>query len=210
MAVPLSAGRPSGPASICVSLHRIPIRSSRASASSAGGAGAWSPAADGALWTPRRMIRSQRPGATAATDMRFTVRVPVLSKQTTRTEASVSTASSRRTSTSRRRIFSTPNAKVVVAMTGSPSGTAETASRMAERTIRSAAKPRRTPMPKTKPQTPSENQTSWRPIVSSWRCIGVSGVAASLSSRWIRPTSVRAPVATAIAVPLPPVTTVPR
>jgi hypothetical protein len=62
--------------------------------------------------------------------MRFRVSVPVLSRQSTCTAPSVSTASSWRINTFRR-IRPMPRASVVVATVGRPSGTAATASEIA-------------------------------------------------------------------------------
>ena len=70
--------------------------------------------------------------------------------------------------------------------------------------------PRSQPMPSMAPLAARTGQTRLEPSAPSWRCIGVSGVADEPTSRPMRPASVEGPVATTIAVPLPPVTTVPR
>jgi len=142
--------------------------------------------------------------------MRFWVKVPVLSKQSTWTEPKVSIAASLRTSTPFSRIRPIPSASVVVATAGRPSGSAATASETAVLSIGKRPRPRRRPIPKIPTHTPALRRTSWRPSVSSRCCKGVGGGATLPKSAWIRPASLAAPVATTIARPRPPVTTLPR
>ena len=142
--------------STSASLHRAPVskrRSTRGSACSA----RWS----------STMRRARAPQAMVVTCISLRVSVPVLSKQTTLAAASVSTASSRRISTLRRRMSSMPSARMVVATVGKPSGTAATASDRADRNIWNRAKPRSQPMPKTRPLTPAASHTICPPRASS-------------------------------------------
>ena len=67
--------------------------------------------------------------------MRFSVRVPVLSKQTAPTAPRVSMASRRRTTALCRRMSRMPRAMVTVATVGRPSGIAATAREMADLAI---------------------------------------------------------------------------
>ncbi len=92
--------------------------------------------------------------------MRFSVSVPVLSKQTVLTEASVSTASSRRMRTSCSRSAATPTVCAVVAIIGKPSGMDATASDSAERAICRAAKPRQYPIARSSRPAPPASQVS--------------------------------------------------
>ena len=151
------------------------------------------------------MRRVCAPQAMVVTCISLRVSVPVLSKQTTVAAASVSTASSRRMMTFRRRMSSMPSARIVVATAGKPSGTAATASDRADRNIWNRAKPRSQPMPNTSPLTPAASHTICRPSPSSCFCMGVCGGAAAPMRRWMRPTSVLSPVATTTARPVPPV-----
>ena len=107
------------------------------------------------------------PQMMAAADIWFWVRVPVLSKAMTFTAARVSIASRRRTSTSRRRICSTPIARVVVARVGSPSGTAATARATAALSICRKPTLRKRPMTSTAAHTVLDTMASWPPRASS-------------------------------------------
>ena len=85
-------------------------------------------------WNPSLVARASCPfQRSRVTVMRLRVKVPVLSKQTSRMAPSASMASSRRTSTFLRDSARTPKASVVVTVVGSPSGTAATPSDTAER-----------------------------------------------------------------------------
>ena len=185
--------------STTASLHRAPVSKRRVTRGSVCSA-RWS--------STMRSVRA--PQAMVVTCISLRVSVPVLSKQTTVAAASVSTASSRRMMTFRRRMSSMPSARIVVATAGKPSGTAATASDRADRNIWNRAKPRSQPMPNTSPLTPAASHTICCPRPSSCFCMGVCGGAAAPIRRWMRPTSVLSPVATTTARPVPPVMIVPR
>ena len=137
------------------------------------------------------------------------VNVPVLSRQKTCTEPSVSTASRCLTATLRDRISLMPIASVVVATAGRPSGTAATASETDDFSISSSGKPLTSPTANTPAHTAPLSSASCVPILSSCLCIGVSGDSASPTMVCIWPSSVALAVPTTTPVPLPPETWVP-
>ncbi len=119
------------------------------------------------------------PVYTADTDILFIVIVPVLSRHIVWTEPSVSTASRCRIRILCLLISLMPRASVVVAMVGSPSGTAATAREIDVFNICRNPYPFKSPIANTPTQTAPPISTSWLPILSSCLSIGVSGGLAS-------------------------------
>ena len=137
------------------------------------------------------------------------VSVPVLSVQTTVEDPSASTAGSFRMSALRPAMRRRPTASAMVATAGRPSGTAAIARAMPASSIRAAGTPWTIPSPVTTAATASVTHTSRRPRTSSRRSSGVFSSSIPPTSAPIRPTCVRAPVATITARPPPAATPVP-
>ena len=140
----------------------------------------------------------------------FSVRVPVLSAQMTVVLPRVSTAGRRRMTAPRWAIRATPIARVIVTAAGRPSGIAPTASATAAVNISATPSPRA--MPTAKVSAASPRITTVRTVLNRaiFRVRGVATVSAWPTSRWISPSSVPAPVATTVPVPVPLVTRVPE
>lgn len=147
---------------------------------------------------------------TSRTVISLRVSVPVLSEQMTVTDPSVSTAGSLRTIADRVAMCRTPRASVMVTTAGSPSGTAATAKPMAadSSSSRESACSRK-PMAIIAAVAAAIATTMRRPSPSISRVSGVSGESASRTRRWIRPSSVRSPVAVTTATARPETTTLP-
>ena len=100
------------------------------------------------------------PVSNSTTAILFSVIVPVLSRQIVCTEPKASTALSPRTRTFCFLMSWIPKARVVVAIVGSPSGTAATAKEIAVLSISAKPYPRSNPMPNTRPHTPDPISTN--------------------------------------------------
>ena len=139
----------------------------------------------------------------------FSVRVPVLSEQMTSVQPKVSTAWSRRI---RERCFTirpTANAKEMVTMAGSPSGTAATARLTPVSSISKRGSPRRIPAPATMAQIIRQPMAIYLPSWSSFFCRGVCSSSISPIIPAILPIWVPMPVAMTRPTPRPAVRMVP-
>ena len=146
----------------------------------------------------------------SVTVISFRVRVPVLSLHTTVVAPRVSTAGNRRTMACRPAIRATPIARMIVTAAGRPSGMAPTARAMAAVTMSPGGSPRSVPSTKVKPASTRMTTVSSRLKAASLRVSGVWTPPDSPTSRWIRPSSVSAPVATTTPVAVPATTSVPE
>ena len=201
----VSVGSPT-PSPVPVSLESLqfaPTRRHHRRASS-------DPTCDGGTTPTSGTGTSPPPVHRTRTVIRFWVRVPVLSEQTTVAPPRVSTAGSRRITAPRRAIRETPIARVMVTAAGRPSGMAPTARATAAVNISAAASPRATPMANVTTARPRMTAVSQPLNVASLRVRGVARSLALPTSRWISPISVAPPVATTIPAPVPAVTRVPE
>jgi hypothetical protein len=144
------------------------------------------------------------------TVIRPVVSVRVLSVQTIVADPSDSTAGSRRTSACRRTIRRMPTASAMVATAGRASGMAATARAMPVSSTVSQGAPLTAAAAATTPDIAIVSQASLRPSASSRRSSGVGSSSIALTSVPMRPSSVRVPVATTTASPVPLATVVPR
>ena len=153
-------------------------------------------------------ISKSAPTATCVTVILFSVSVPVLSQQITVAEPRVSTAGRLFTSAFFLAIRCTPNAIIMVAVAGRPSGIMDIASDMPRRTSDCHVLP-----PRAKPiiiittHTISPIRVSILPTELSFFFMGVWKSSCFLSIPAILPTSVFIPVPTTMPTALPYITT---
>ena len=148
------------------------------------------------------------------TSMRFWVRVPVLSEQTTWAQPRVSTAVRRRMTAPWRLMRVTPMLSTMVTTAASPSGTAATARLTAtmklESTVaRSVLPARHRSKPKMNTQMASTSALSERLRAASFNCRGVLPWDVAASTPAMRPISVSMPVAVTSSLPRPALTVLP-
>ena len=125
-------------------------RSAAASATARSVSCAWSsPSADGRGGEPQHVVlaraRRRPSGTSRTTRSRFSVSVPVLSKQTVSTRPSASSTRALRTTAPRRDSRRAAACWATVATSGSPSGTAATATASPEPTASRSGRPHSTP-----------------------------------------------------------------
>ena len=141
--------------------------------------------------------------------MRFSVKVPVLSVNTTVTAPSVSTADSRSTSALRWASRHMPRASARVATIGSPSGTAATASAMPVLIINNGSRPATRPSSVITTITPRAAHSSCSDRRRKRFSSGEASPWDRATSSELWPSSVRIPVATTTPTADPRVTAVP-
>lgn len=152
-------------------------------------------------------VRSS-PATSSASDMRFSVSVPVLSVHSTVTEPSASMAGARRTSAFCLAMRHAPSARNTVSTTGNSSGI------LAIARVTPASRPCSQPpriatyskvISRLEPRPSAANRTTARRISS---CMGVAGERNVRNARPIRPTAVSVPMAVISAEPWPATTRV--
>ncbi len=135
--------------------------------------------------------------------MRFSVSVPVLSVRITVVAPKVSTDDRLEMIALRAAIRHMPRARLSVATTGKPSGTAATANATPICTIAVISLPRRIPAPITRTASTSVNHGSRCPSTSRRFSSGETEESAVCTKWLIWPSSVSIPVVVTIPIPAP-------